>query len=238
MDRESMSTATEFQSDQGDSKDVWEELRQPLIRFGLTQVIDESHYEQFKKNLACQETHLNDRMLSIISDIETLRSTLTRYGLTELHREAEQLISEGKDSLSLIESTSAIVKIRINDVCKRLNCYALNTMKSISESNAYIRFKRLADFAEQHMKELEANVKNYNKHLSIILSQFHWKNLAFCAVLTLIMGFLMILYIDDLWPWEMRDQIIKERNDGQALLNAWPQLSQLDQQIIVSGGVV
>jgi hypothetical protein len=217
---------------QTDSDDVWAELHESIARYELTQNIYDTHDKSFIKELAIDKAHLNDRIQNALVEVDMLRNTLTRFGLSKFHLDAEKLLNAGKESLRSLHTNSDMAKEQINVACKCLKWHSIDTTKKISKSCASLRLRGMTEYAENHATELESAMKNYNNSISGATRQFHWKNLVLSALLTLTVGLLMSLYIDHEWPWEMRAQIIKERHEGQALINAWSKLSLLDQQML------
>lgn len=93
------------------------------------------------------------------------------------------------------------------------------------------QFHRIASESCDHVERAASDaVIKSNKLLNTFQLRFN-----FVAVLTtLITAFFVVLYLSDEFPWEMHHQAMKERQAGKVLLQAWPNLSQVEKNKIVT----
>lgn len=189
---------------------------------------------QFQQMLSRQETMLNEKLNTIKADINHFRSLMSRAGLSEWRQESEKFAQQTSHELQTLSNTYQQVRTSVLQGCESLQHASMNTVKHVAKLVSSFRsndFKRITDKHTDDLKEIsQANLTQVEQ----TVHQFHWKNLTMVVIITLIVSFLMSVYIGDQLPWQMHKQVIREREAGKALVNDWTKLSQADQKTIIN----
>lgn len=189
-------------------------------------------YRDFQTKLASNEIQTYIRFENLRGQIREIQNTFHEYQLNELHQQADNISNLGNNSLKVLQLSTAQVINQLESSCKRWRLSAIKTVNNLSKTYASVNLSGMNEIIEKQKSILNNTTQKFDKNIACAIHQFHWKNFLLCLWLSFIMTFVMIYNLDNVWPWEKRAQIIKQRHEGQALINAWSQLSQLDQQII------
>ena len=84
------------------------------------------------------------------------------------------------------------------------------------------RFASVSQMWRQHEHKLRIKPKRFWLH-----------NLSMIFTVTLLASMMMGLYLNDEWPWEYHNDVVQERQIANAVLQAWPNLSKRDRQLIL-----
>jgi hypothetical protein len=103
-------------------------------------------------------------------------------------------------------------------------------VRGVSKALGNIHPHEFQELIDQCGEEIKTVSHSATRTMSNVSQWFHWKNLTIVFFLSLLVTLSVGLYTNAEWPWEMHSTVIKQRNAGQALINAWDQLSQNDQE--------
>jgi len=170
--------------------------------------------------------------------------TANEMGIARLRQTMRDVLAEGEAHVKVLQEVGdgQIKELQTNNeqirrLAKksfdRLDRASNFVVKNISESVSSFRigeFKRLTDESRTAVEEISVSTI---KRLRDMVKWFHWKNLALAGAITVIVTLTMGLYLNDEMPWEIHSKVVMQRNAGQALINAWPSLSQLEKQRIM-----
>ena len=168
---------------------------------------------------------LDQKLRRISDDITHFRHTLTQA--------SDKLSHTGKTQAKTLENIYQTTKTIINTQCTQLNKASMTTVKNISQLVSSVRKNHLAKLTEQKLGELKKSRNISTQRIRQRISSLHWKNFITVTLLTLVVASVVSLYVDNAWPWQAHNEILKEREAGKILLSVWPQLSAKDQAIIV-----
>lgn len=228
-----------------------EKLREVLRRMGefiaYFEVAENKMAEwklQVEENLDAQQKAVNDQLEDIHQATDELRTIMTETGVARWRLAAENSLREGREHLRTIDlvtkqhltaidaSNEQFAKMAKKSF-DRLDRAASYTVKNVSEAIGSFRIHDFQKMTEQSCVAVEATSTSAVKRLKDLVKWFHWKNLGLAAAITIVTSFTMGLYLNDELPWEIHKQVVMQRNAGQALINAWPTLSQSEQQRII-----
>jgi len=87
---------------------------------------------------------------------------------------------------------------------------------------------------EQSCEIVEETSTSAISRLRDTVKWFHWKNIGLAGVIAILSTLTISLYLTDEMPWEKHRQVAVQRQYGEALINAWPTLSEEERQRIIS----
>ncbi|HEV2613490.1 MAG TPA: hypothetical protein VGV92_02145 [Gammaproteobacteria bacterium] len=181
-----------------------------------------------------EKTKLLDQHLrNISSDIRHFREMMTRAGAQQLREETEKLSQEGKKEAKLLENTYRTTKAAIATQCVQLNKASMSTVKNVSQLVSSVRKNHLKKLTEERLGELQQNCETSLQKVHRMVTSLHWRNLVMAVLITVLVATIVSLYVDNAWPWQAHQQILKQREAGKILLNSWQQLSHSDQELII-----
>lgn len=199
---------------------------------------------QVEQSIVVQQKNINDQLLEIRHATEELRGIMNETGIARWRITAENTLREGKDHLKILDNMTrehlksidasneqfARMAKKSFDRLDRATAY---TIKNVADAIGSFRIHDFQKLTEQSCESVESTSTNAVNRLKDLVNWFHWKNLALAAVITIITSFAMGMYLNDELPWEIHKQVVMERNAGQALISAWPTLSQSEQRRII-----
>ncbi len=214
-----------------------EKLREVLRRMAAWK-------SQVEQNVITQQKNIYDQLQEVHQATEELRTIMSEMGIARWRITAENTLREGKDHLKVLDNLTrehlksvdasneqfARMAKKSFDRLDRATAY---TIKNVAEAIGSFRIHDFQKLTEQSCDAVENTSNNAVNRLKDLVNWFHWKNLAFAAMITIVTSFAIGMYLNDELPWEIHKQVVMERNAGQALISAWPTLSQKEQQRII-----
>lgn len=232
-------------------EDEVEKVKEILRRMGdfiaYFEVAEEKMNEwQRNMELVMEKHHVlvNDHLIEIRESTEELRNIMTEAGAARWRIAAEAALQQGKDHLramdnlgneyvkSLHASNQEFAEMAKKSF-ERLDRASSYTIKNISEAISSFRigeFQRLTDHTCEVVEEASTNAIN---RLNRLIGWFQWKNIGLAFVITLFVSLTMGLYLTDEMPWEAHSKVAMERHAGEALMKAWPTLSENERRHII-----
>lgn len=200
--------------------------------------------KEVNETIEQHQHHVHTQIKEIHDVVDEIRELTDAAGLARIKYTAEQVVKQGQENVETLERVGQAQLEALqqnNEQLKKLAKKsfdrvdrALNYMvQSISQSLSSVRigdFKRLTDKSRESIEEISVSTVN---RLRDMVKWFHWKNLAMACGITMIVSLTIGLYLNDEMPWEIHKQVVVQRNAGQALLSAWPKLSELEKDRIM-----
>lgn len=229
-------------------------LRESLRQIGQFIANHEEVYNKLKtqqdylESLAkSQQNTYTQQLQEITHAIETFREMFTEAGIARWRIAAEQNLKQGQEHLTVLQETAATQLKQIETEMSALIQFAKEsyehldqsanyTIKSITETLNTFRisdFQRLTDESIQKIHDTTHSAIEYFRRL---VRRFYWRNFGLCFVMSVLVVVGTGLYINDEFPWEMHSTVVEQRHAGQTLLKAWPALTHVEQQKILSYG--
>lgn len=175
---------------------------------------------------------LNEQMEKITNLMSDLGEIITEAGAARWRLSAQDALRLGDLQLSTVKKLSEETKNLLTESCLRFERTSQSTIKNVQEAVSMFKVDEFKAYTEQCCEEVRKNSSAAVQKINEIFSWFQWKNMALVLGLSIIAAVVIGLYIDDEWPWELHDKVVKERAAGQALMNAWPHLSEVDHQYL------
>lgn len=197
-----------------------------------------SHFEECRAQIQQQFQEIQDSIRELREltandmGISRLRQAM-RDVLTEGEAHVKALKQTGQEQLQELQANNDQILRLAKKSFDRLDKASNFVVKNIAESISTVRigdFKRLTDESREHIETVSVTTI---KRLREMVNWFHWKNLALAGAITIIVTLTLGLYLNDELPWEMHEKVAMQRNAGQALMNAWPSLTQAERQRIM-----
>jgi gas vesicle protein len=214
---------------------------QELIQLLEAAAAAKQHLEEWEKTIDAKliqtEQVLDKQLMQIQMVISQFNRTLQSNSQQEWQHAATAVHSASKHQTILLQETCNELKNTTKEIHIKVERTAHQITKNLNTAMQGLHAGEL----QQLVEDSAAEVKNFSAaattKMNGIVKWFHWKNLGLVFLLSLIVTLLVSLYIDDEWPWEEHNVVLKQRTAGQAVLSAWPQLTQLDRQQIMDDWV-
>jgi hypothetical protein len=198
-----------------------------------------------KDLLAAREKALENRLTkaeqllgSGIKDIQTVvshfQTILNTASANSWRTQAEATYKEGKTQAEMLQATQVDIQKSLKESCTRLNQAATQVVKSTSKVLGNLHPNELSQLVDLCNDEVKTTSQLANRQMVGVVRWFHWKNLALVFFLSALVTLSTGLYVNAEWPWETHKAVVKQRAAGQALLDTWYQLSQNDQQLVLT----
>lgn len=184
------------------------------------------------ENFQACEHFLNDQIDKINALMADLREIMTEAGAARWRLSAQETLRLGDIQLQHLRKLGDESRHLISDSCARFERTSTTTVKNIHEAVNHLKIDEFKNYIEQSYDHVKSAATGSIEQIGGILNWFHWKNLLLALGLSLVVAVIVGLYINDEWPWEMHQDVIKQRSAGKALMNAWPHLTKDDQQFI------
>lgn len=184
-----------------------------------------------KLNAAGQQ--LSNQLVEIQRSLEIFANFMTEEGAARSRMAIKQAKEETQSALQTLKSTCEEIKHTVEETETRLDHTITQTLTHVAEITKSFPADEFKQVTEKSCAEIKETSNNAMKQMVNFGRLFHRKNLIMAFVLTLFMAFVLGLYLNGEWPWEIHQQVIKERNAGRALLTAWPKLTPAEQQAII-----
>lgn len=183
-----------------------------------------------EQRMQAGDQFLTEQLDKINAMMADLREVMTEAGAARSRIAAKEALSANEVQIDHLKKMSSETSQTLRESCERFDRTISSTAKNISEAIGAFKIDEFQKFTEQSCLQIKDTASTAIGKMTDILRWFHWKNLALAAGLSLLVAIFMGLYINDEWPWEMHGDVVKQRNAGQAVMNAWPNLSKQDQQ--------
>ncbi len=187
-----------------------------------------------EQKLTGASQQLMNQLTEIQRSLEVFANFMTAEGAARGRMAIKQAKEEAQNSLAALKNIGDDIKLSITETGARLDILAtqaLTRVDSIAHSFPATEFKQVT---QQSCHEIKNTSTNALQQLGGYIKTFHRKNLIMAFMLTLFMAFILGLYLNGEWPWEIHQKVMKERNAGRTLLRAWPKLTPAQQQDIMA----
>ena len=216
-----------------------EQLRALVQRMGEFVALFEVAETKLRERESSLEQHMQDHEATMAKSMEQinyriseLEGVMTEAGVARWRLAAEDSLKEGKAHLQEIKQTLDSFQKGSKEVCGRLDRATAYTVKGISEAINAFRPSDFRQLTENACVEVEHTAASAIKSIARVTRWFYWKKLMMVFSFALVVAVVTGLYLTAEWPWEIHDNVIKERLAGKAVLQSWPQLIPQDKQLI------
>ncbi len=187
-----------------------------------------------EQKLAAAGQQLTTQLTEIQRSLEIFANFMTEEGAARSRMAIKQAKEETEAGLKNLRTSCEEIKHTLEQTQGRLDHTVTQTLTHVAEIAQSFPSTEFKQVTQQSCDEIKitsiATIKKISSHMRL----FHRKNMAMALVLTLFMALILGLYLNGEWPWELHQQVVKERTAGRALLTAWPKLTSAEQQAIIS----
>ncbi len=187
---------------------------------------------------------INEQLLQISQATNEVQEVISYFNTAKLKINVEKALQKnqqqinylgeiGKQHLKSLEANNMEFQKLAKRSFERLDRASTYTIKNISDAISSFRISDFQKYTEQSCDLVKETSRSTMHRLREMVRWFHWKNLSMVAAVTLFVTLSMGLYLNDEMPWEIHKRVAMQRNAGQALINAWPSLSQEEQKRII-----
>jgi hypothetical protein len=213
--------------------DLLRRTREFIAYFELAETKMMAWRETIEHQSEVQQELAAHQLKQIHQEIQSFLAILTDTGLSSLKHTAEQT---ERHLHHLEQMADSIVHLGQNQQ-ETLHHLAEVTLLKIEQHSVHLlnqqdpsHFKRIAHESYEQVEKVATHVIHKGNRL---LRAFQWQSASIAVITTLIVSFVMSLYMSNEMPWEMHQHAREEREAGKALMSAWPRLSAEEQHKIM-----
>lgn len=233
----------------GDDLDRIKELLRHTGEFIAYFELAESKMIEWREEVAQQATRLNQHSQRLQNELTALEDLLSQAGTTRFRVIAEKALSQGEIQLQMLENSCSQFTENFQEQQEQLELLTAQCITKIEQHCAKAtqvianqlakydahQFHRIANESCDHVERVASDaVSKSNK----LLRMFEMRFGLFAVFTTIITAFVIVLYLNGEFPWEMHHKAVNERYAGKALLQAWPNLTLEEKTKILSDDTV
>ena len=215
-------------------------------RFLLREIADFiALYETIEEKLAIREIALEEKLSIVEKKLEQqlnkikqsfleFQTIMTEAGAARWRVAAENALKEGKQHLKTLQDTTQEVTSALKESSVELEKTTARTVSGISEAAQSFQATNFKDAANHGYAKVSQAATFGLQQIANLVKTIHWKNLGLSLAITLFAVAVTGLYVNDEWPWEIHNQVAKERSAGVTLMAAWSHLTPAEQQDILN----
>lgn len=216
------------------ARDLVNRLADLLAHFESVEVQIRDRERQLTEHLLAQEAAITEKYQQINMLLTEFSEILTEPGIARWRLAAEQSVKNSKDMVVKFESSIEEFRQLGNQTCERLDRVVGYSVKSINDATNTIRATDFKQLVEDSCHRVEFTASTAVKNISKVAQWFYWKKVVLVFSFSMMVAMVTGMYINSEWPWEMHQDIVRERDAGSAVMKAWSQLSPHDKELIAS----
>lgn len=206
--------------------------------------IAEKKMDEWEQRLYLQEERVQQQIAAVHAVANEFQSIMTEAGAARWRLSAEQALSLGQGHIDTLKQLSEDQLKRQQERNQQFLLLAKKTFERLDRASEHVINKinlavdgfnptAIKHVADKNREVLElTSTKAINK-MQQLHQRFHWKGFVLAAAISLVASVTFGLYVNDELPWEMHKQVALQRSAGQALIKAWPTLSEVDREQIL-----
>jgi hypothetical protein len=203
-----------------------------IVKAEFNRSSHETNDSSISQHFQEKEREISNVVKTIAAEIHHFKSLMTRAGAIQWHDATKNLLEESKKEVQSIEATYLDASHTIEQQCEKLNQSSMHTVKNVAQLVTLSKHNPLQKLSEEKSKEIRTSCETHLGKVEHTVRSFQWKNIAIAMFLSMVVSIIVSLYINDEWPWQAHDQVVKQREAGKILLDSWQQLSQSDRALI------
>lgn len=200
---------------------------------------------QWRQELEQRASQLQQYSQLLEKELVSAHDLLSQTGISNFSNVAEKVLAQGETNLKNIEQSCNQFAQNVQQQQEQLKILTDQSIEKIEQHNTLAmqnittqlskydvhHFHRIANESCDHVEHVanETIVKS-NK----LLQMLHLRSALFAVIISVIASFIISLYLSDESPWEMHNHALNERQAGKLLLQAWPNLTQLEKSKILN----
>lgn len=220
------------------------ELMQRTGEFIAYFELAETKMMEWRQDIEQQAARVQLQTQTLYNELASVHHLLSQTGASDFRVTAEKALSQGEAHLKNLECSCKQFALMFQQQQEQFNtlttqsiekieAHATQTLQSIvSQLSKYDvhQFHRIASESCDHVERVAHDaVTKSNK----LLHAFQLRFSLFAVLTTVLTTFVIVLYLSDEYPWEMHHQAMNERQAGKVLLQAWPNLTQIEKTKIL-----
>ncbi len=191
-----------------------------------------------------QEKKTTSQLQALHNELEALQDVLTQAGLARLRLRCEEALQQGEAHLAALQKTGHQLLTDMASqqtafqqmITEKILILESHTDQAIAKIHGQLasydvdHFRRVASDSCEQVEKMSSNAIQKSAGL---LRNFQWRSIALAFSTTILATFILGMYLSNEMPWEIHQQAKNEREAGRTLLQAWPLLSQQEQNKIL-----
>lgn len=190
-------------------------------------------------------TQLHELTKQLEHQFLTIDQLLDKSGIETLKQSTQALLNQGEAHLKQIEETQVKFLARLQEedaLIQQSTQKSLQAMEEYAEKALHKMTAQLSKYDAQHFHRIanescdhvERVAHNALSKSNQLFKVFQLRLGILTAVTSFLTAVIMVLYLSDENPWEVHRQAHNERQAGKLLLQAWPNLTQIEKSKILN----
>lgn len=221
------------------------ELMQRTGEFIAYFELAETKMLEWREEIERQASFWEQNTQKLYTELQSMHHLLAQAGTANFRVHIEKALTAGEANLHQIESCcksfNENVKQHHDSICdlvdKSIDKIDKKTSDTLNQLTHQLskydvqHFHRIATESCDHVERVATSsvVKS-----SKLLHSFQFRFNFLAIITTTLTAFIIVLYLSDEFPWEIHRQAKNERQAGKVLLQAWPNLTQVEKERILS----
>ena len=200
-------------------------------------------YESTLDNMASREQasrhyleqsiqNFNEQISTIKDVLKDFEAIMTQAGAARWRLAAEEAMREGKAHAQNIQTATERLHQVVSEGCDRVDQVTVSAATRVADAARSLRIEDIQHLTDASIKKVERVSNNAIRRLRSTVKWMHWEKTALAVTVALIVGVVGGLFMNDELPWETHKKVAIERNAGQTLIKAWPNLTRQEHQRI------
>lgn len=193
----------------------------------------ERHEIASGQRLAESEEYFRNRLEDVNYSINEMRSMMTEVGVARFSVLAEESLRSGQAHVDTLKTLGSALQLQLADSVKNLEVSIKKASDELMKAAKSVRLEELKALTEESSKRITETTDRAVRRLTGTLSWLHWERISVIFIIALVVALVTGL-LGGGFSFESKKAIQTERSAGQAILRAWPQLSEIDKEKIKS----
>jgi len=189
--------------------------------------------QALEQRVVVSEQRINQQLMQIKTVLGDFEQIMTEAGAARWRISADKSLKEGEEHLKNIRFATDEFVRKTEESYRKLDKASEYTVKGISKAIYSFRVDDFQKIANDSITEIKEACNESIRKVSAVIRWFHWRNIGLVLSITIVVTMISGLYVNDEWPWENHREVMQQRHLAEAVVVAWPHLSNADQQEIL-----
>lgn len=188
----------------------------------------EEHEVLSGRRLEATEHYFKDRIDQIDRTTLELGEVMSQAGAARWRVAAEAALQQGDQHLAELRQVVQGFQQITQQNYHHLQQTVENCAEQMRQMIQTIPVDNLQTSVNENVQAIKMATDQMGRRVQHWSRWFHWERVGIVLAITVLVSFLMSLYVTDEFPWESHSQVVAQRSAGKILLSAWPHLSMHD----------
>jgi hypothetical protein len=191
----------------------------------------ERHEVTSGQRLQESEKYFRSRLEEVNRSINDMRSMMTEIGVARFAVLAEETLQKGETHIEVLKQNSDDAQAQLAAGILQLETAVKKAAEDFAKASKSIRLEELKELTDEAARRINDTTERAVRRLTGTLSWLHWERISVIFIIALIVALATGAFGGG-FSSESKKTLQNERFVGQAILRAWPELSEEDKEKI------